>query len=140
MKKTVSIIAALALVLSCTAPKAGEGTVSVIPKPQHLQMDEGSFTITKSTPIFIEAGSEELSRIAGFLNEKLSTAAGFELPVREADLSSKERGIYFLDAGLPTEAYELRVEPDRIVVDYGDGAGAFYGLQTLFQLLPAFFW
>ncbi len=136
MKKCFSIIAALAFVLSCTAPAPQEGTVSVIPKPQHLQMEEGSFTITKSTPIFIEAGSEEMARIAGFLNEKLATAAGFELPVREADLSSRERGIYFLDAGLPTEAYELRVEPERVVVDYGDGAGAFYGLQTLLQLLP----
>ncbi|MBO4571656.1 MAG: family 20 glycosylhydrolase [Bacteroidales bacterium] len=136
MKKIVSIIAAMAFVLSCTAPAGQKGTVSVIPKPHHLEMADGTFTITRSTPVFIEAGSEELERIAGFLNEKLRTAAGFELEVREADLSSHEKGIYFLDAGLSAESYELRVEPGRIVIDYGDGAGAFYGLQTLLQLLP----
>lgn len=51
------------------------------------------------------------------------------------DLTETE-GIFFLNTGLKTEAYSLRIESGRIVIEYGDGAGAFYGLQTLFQLFP----
>ena len=134
MKKIVSIIAAIALAVSCTAPAVRE--INVIPRPAHLQVEEGSFTIRKSTPIFVEAGNEEIVRIAGFLNERLRTAAGFELEIREADLSAHGKGICFLKAEMPSESYELSVEPERIVIGYGDGAGAFYSLQTLLQLLP----
>jgi len=128
---------AFALAVACTPQAEQNEIISVIPQPQHLEQQEGSFAITAKTPIFLDENTEEMQRIAGFLNEKLGTAAGFELDVREADLSSQERGIYFMNAGLPSESYTLHVQPERIVVDYGDGAGAFYALQTLFQLLPS---
>ena len=41
-----------------------------------------------------------------------------------------------MNAGLPEECYELRVEPERIVIDYGTPSGAFYAIQSLLQLFP----
>ena len=38
--------------------------------------------------------------------------------------------------GYPAEGYLLRVEPGRILIEFSDGAGAFYAVQTLLQLLP----
>ncbi|MEV4754188.1 beta-N-acetylhexosaminidase [Micromonospora sp. NPDC049559] len=41
-----------------------------------------------------------------------------------------------LDPALPPEAYRLRVTPERVEIDAAGPAGAFYGAQTLRQLLP----
>ncbi len=82
----------------------------------------------------LEDASEEMLRIVGFLNEKLSKAAGFELQV--VDARPDEDAICFVAAEMPSESYAINVQPATINVEYGDGAGAFYALQTLFQLLP----
>lgn len=111
------------------------GTVSIIPQPRYVQMDEGTFSIDKDTKIFLDEPVEEYMRIAGFLNERLLAAAGFSLEITD-EMTADGNVIFFMNAGLPSEAYGIHVEPNRIVIDYGDGAGAFYALQTIFQLLP----
>ncbi len=133
MRRVVSIIIVLALVLGCRQSGNREAeAICVIPQPSHVQRGEGYFSITKNTVIY--AAGEEILRTAGFLNERLQTVSGFSLKIADVDFSQNE-GIFFLDAGFPSEAYALHVEPGRIVIEYGDGAGAFYGLQTLLQLL-----
>ena len=132
--KRLSIIAAVVAILSSCAQEVSQPQISVIPQPQCIRVDEGTFTITKDTKIFLDYPSEEMLRIAGFLNEKLSKAAGFELEV--VNMPPAENFIAFMNAGLKTECYTINAQPTRIVIDYGDGAGAFYALQTLFQLLP----
>ena len=136
MKRFFSIALLLTALVSCSAPAEREA-VSVIPQPQHLRVDEGHFAITHNVPIYLDERTPEFERIAGFLNERLATAAGFTLKVEEADLRNTEKpGIWFMNAGQSSESYYLQVLPERILVEYGDGAGAFYALQTLLQLLP----
>lgn len=119
----------------CSGPRSGQAPVSVIPQPQHLETAEGRFVIDKTTKIVLYDPSPELERIATFLNDRLEKAAGFRLETVCG--LTEEKAIFFMDAGKESEAYNLHVFPERIVIDYGDGAGAFYALQTLFQLLPA---
>ncbi len=136
MKRFFSIALLLTALVSCSAPAEREA-VSVIPQPQHLRVDEGHFAITRNVPIYLDEKTPEMERIAAFLNERLAASAGFTLKVEEADLRNTEKpGIWFMNAGQPSEAYYLQVLPERILVEYGDGAGAFYALQTLLQLLP----
>ena len=126
------------LLVAAACSQAGHedaGTVSIIPQPRYVQMDEGTFRIDKDTKIFLDEPVEEYMRIAGFLNERLLTAAGFSLEITD-EMTADGNVIFFMNAGLPSEAYGIHVEPNRIVIDYGDGAGAFYALQTIFQLLP----
>ena len=125
----------LLMVVSC-AQKAQDDIVSVIPEPMFMRVDEGVFNVNKDTKLLVDYTSEEMLRIAGFLNEKLSKAAGFELELITDGQMPKENVIAFMNAGMPTEQYVINVNPNMILVDYGDGAGAFYALQTLFQLLP----
>lgn len=135
MNRLVSVIIVLALVLGCKQSGNPEsGAISVIPQPSHVERSEGAFSITRHTLVYAEG--EEILRTVGFFNECLQSVSGFSLEVSPVDFTQTE-GIFFLDAGLPAEAYALHVEPGRIVVEYGDGAGAFYGLQTLFQLMDA---
>ena len=137
MRKAACLAAAL-LLLACTAPKQETRRISLIPEPAFIQTEEGEFRIDKGTKIFIEEGNKEVRRSAGFLNERLQKAAGFSLPIVEDDplRHNGEKGIFILDAGLKPESYHLVVQSGRIVVEHGDGAGAFYALQTLLQLLP----
>ena len=136
MKRFFSIAFLLTAFVSCSAPAVREA-VSVIPQPLHLRVDEGHFAITRDIPLYLDEMTPEFERIAAFLNERLATAAGFSLKVEEADLRNTAKpGIWFLNSGLPSEHYYLQVLPERILVEYGDGAGAFYALQTLLQLLP----
>ncbi|MBQ0093283.1 MAG: family 20 glycosylhydrolase [Bacteroidales bacterium] len=136
-KRIIILLFSAFAVLSCTVNDV-DRTVGVIPQPHHISMPEkaGSFVLDRDCAIFLDEPTEEMYRIAGFLNEKLKKAAGFTLPVKEVNLTPKARGIYFMNAGNPSEAYNLHIMPDMAVVDYGDGAGAFYALQTMFQLLP----
>ena len=135
MNRLVSVIIVLALVLGCKqSGNQQSGAISVIPQPSHVERSEGAFSITRHTLVYAEG--EEILRTVGFFNECLQSVSGFSLEVSPVDFTQTE-GIFFLDAGLPAEAYALHVEPGRIVVEYGDGAGAFYGLQTLFQLMDA---
>ena len=126
------------LLVAAACSQAGHeeaDTVSIIPQPRYVQMDEGTFRIDKDTKIFLDEPVEEYMRIVGFLNERLLAAAGFSLEITD-EMTADGNVIFFMNAGLPSEAYGIHVEPNRIVIDYGDGAGAFYALQTIFQLLP----
>ena len=138
VKRIIILLFSAFAVLSCTVTTVDRTVVSVIPQPQHISMPEkpGSFVLDRDCAIFLDEPTEEMNRIAGFLNERLEKAAGFTLPVKAVDMTAKARGIYFMNAGNPSEAYNLHIMPDMAVVDYGDGAGAFYALQTMFQLLP----
>ena len=131
------IAAALVLLVSC-GQKQEAGEPQVIPQPTFLQRTEGSFCIDRNTPVYVDAGDTALLRTVGFLNERLRKAAGFELKVSTDDplRHGEEKGIFWLQAGYLPESYNLRVTPGRVVVEYADGAGAFYALQTLYQLLP----
>ncbi len=129
----IIILFACLLAASCASVEE-DAMISVIPQPNHIRKDEGEFTINRKTLVYLDESTDEMTRIMGFLNEKLGAAAGFELEL--ADELPADNCICFMNAGLPAEAYCLNVLPNRVVVDYGDGAGAFYALQTIFQLLP----
>lgn len=121
------------VIAGCGTTAVDDGPVSVIPAPSHIEMREGAFTIKPATKIVIGENEAEIARTAGFLNERLRKAAGFELEVTS---EPADGGIFFMEAGLSHESYSIHCSPERIVIEYGDGAGAFYGLQTLLQLLP----
>lgn len=131
--------AVLILLAACSRTEQAPQVISVIPQPAFIETEEGVFELDRKTSIFVESGDSSLIRTAAFLNERLMKAAGFALPVVSGDplQHGGEKGIFMLNAGLKPESYHLRVGSDRVVVDYGDGAGAFYAVQTILQLLPA---
>ena len=134
MKRIFVILSLLAVMVSCGQKKQQDNTISIIPQPQSIVEQDGTFTITKSTRICLDDQSEEMLRVVGFLNERLRQAAGFELETA----GEPERGnfISFRNTAGAPESYTINAKPDSIVVDYADGAGAFYAVQTLLQLLP----
>lgn len=132
----ILFVAACAAALASCSRTVLQDEISIVPLPMHVQRDEGSFALSGGCAVFLDEDEAEFRRIAAFLNGRLESAAGFTLPVRDAGGAPDGRGIFFMNTGLAPEAYTLRVQPDRVVVEYGDGAGAFYALQTLLQLFP----
>lgn len=119
---------------ACTDAGPAENEIRLIPRPVHVESYEGSFPLTERCPIVADTAEADLRRIAGFLNERLRTAAGFELPVVPA---ADCPAVRFVATGhLAAEAYRLFSGPQGVRIEYSDPAGAFYGLQTLLQLLP----
>lgn len=137
MKRFLLVAISLVLVLGCSK-KPVDRPIGIIPQPAFLQQEEGVFTLEKTTPVYVDAGDSSLLRTIGFLNERLEKAAGFSLKVIQDDplRHGQEKGIFLLDAELSKEAYNLEITPGRVLIEYGDGAGAFYAVQTILQLLP----
>ncbi len=136
MKRNLAYLAVLgALLLSC-AEKADRqpAAINLLPVPAHVDRDEGSFRFAGEVKLFLDEDTPEFRRITAFLTERLETAGGIRFSFTEE--KNLPGTIYFMNAGLPEEAYELRAEPQRIVIDYGTPSGAFYAVQTLLQLLP----
>lgn len=136
MKQLTTYLVAALFLASC-ANMQESGEISVIPEPQHVEVssDGQCFNVTRNSKIVLSDPSEEMERIAAFINDRLSSAAGIKLDV--TDQIPQADAIVFMNAGLSHEEYAIHVEPKRVVVEYGDGAGAFYAVQTILQLLPA---
>lgn len=101
---------------------------SIIPTPKSYQEGEGSFCIKSSTLI---SSPSELMPIVDYLLEymPLDYVANRELSEDVIRLTVNPK--------LGREEYRLDVTSDAITICGGDYAGVFYGVQSLFQLLPS---
>jgi len=137
-------IAAIACGLFFAAPKAsanpGEAGVEygIVPKPFSLEArKENPFVIKADTSIVYQ--NEASKPAAEYLQDRIAAATGLQLAVRDSGGSN---------------AIVLRIDPERVEFNEKDAytfesggknititgksaSGLFYGIQTLFQLLPA---
>jgi hexosaminidase len=103
----------------------------LIPKPQSLKLKKGSFTLDKNTTLFC---ASEFEIASDFLQNYLNTGLGFSLQNKsKADANI----IIVKDSSQPKEGYGLEISEKQITIKASDASGAFYGVQTLRQLLPA---
>lgn len=135
--RRAAVCLALALVAVLPAAAGGrihERTISVVPCPETLIRRPGRCLLTERTSLLLSDRS--LEPVAGYFTEKIARSSGIDLKERrEAGNTLALR----LDTqrGIPEEGYELTVAPDGIELVASTGAGIFYGMQTLMQLLPA---
>ena len=128
MINSFRFLAILTFVILHAVPGHGQ---QLIPQPSELAYAEGRFTITPETVIV----PHESDDLAGYLNDHIERVCGFRLQTvphtPETNYISLRRGGH-----LGNEAYTLSIEPEHIIIRGGDRGGVFYGLQTLFQLMP----
>ena len=110
--------------------------VSVIPKPEKIELSSGEFVITNNTVIEC---SGVLTTIAGYFADKVKKSAGVTLNVSEIkkEVGDKISLILTDDSKIGSEGYKLTVTPTTIKISATTPAGIFYAIQTLLQLLPA---
>lgn len=132
MKKFLVSSLGLLLCLATVAQQAPT-TVSIIPQPKSVQVLPGSFKPSKQTLILY--GDPEAKKVADLLNTFLKNNHGITLSAHETKAMAASGQIMVIqDKNLPVEGYTLLVN-DKIIQLRGNGAGLFYGLQTLQQLI-----
>ncbi len=128
----------LILLTSMDRAQDNKDEISIIPKPVEMSRQTGDFIIGPNTSISYARKGTDLTWCANYLATKLGTAAG--LGIKVAPEQSRQGSIVLaVDStrkGLKKEGYELVVTPDRVFITGHDKAGAFYGVETLLQLLP----
>ena len=130
------LVAALLLSSQAALPPA---LLAVVPRPVRIERGEGAFVLGPATRLRADAS---LRRTAELLQEELRRATGWSFPLLDsfapADPGAPEIRLR-IDrslAGLGSEGYRLTSTPGGVEISAAAAAGAFYGVQTLRQLLP----
>ena len=128
------------LLLAFVAGSAGAQSTepSIIPRPTTMTSGRGMFRLTERTTI-VATRADSLA--ARRLARDLAPATGWDLPIRFAAVTSGNRIVFRraakTDTTLGDEGYRLDVKPGVVTITSGGAAGAFYGVQSLKQLLPS---
>lgn len=137
------------LTVSQPPPPVTGATPAIIPLPVTLQTRPGVFTLcpAQSPPpvpsralikILYDGASQQTAQ---YLETALAKSTGYQFnlvastatnPVKNAILITTSNALSSLGA----EGYELTVAPDSVFIRAPKQAGAFYGVQSLLQLLP----
>ncbi len=143
MKQPFFLFLFALLVFSCNNEKKStpidSGTDTryhIIPQPVSLTAKTGDFKITGDTKILLASSDEGLKTAAAHLASLLIKATGTTIAPAEGD-EGKDAFLFQLDPSITNdEGYSLIVTPYDVTIKAKTGAGAFYAVQTLRQLMP----
>ncbi len=124
------ILAVLAIAL------AWDSIPAIIPRPAQVTVRPGAFTLKAGTVIVTDRA---LRGLGERLADDLFPATGLRLAVRTVAPAGTEAISIRLDSSLARlgdEGYRLDASPSRVAIRAYRAAGAFYGIETLRQLLP----
>jgi len=127
----MSMLAALAIAF------ASDSVPAVVPRPAHVTVQAGAFTLRAGTVIVTDRALRGLGELLG---DYLFPATGLRLAVRTAAPTGTQAISLRLDSSLArlgAEGYRLDAGPSHVAIRAYRAAGAFYGIQTLRQLFPA---
>lgn len=111
--------------------------LQIVPFPAKISEQPGNFEILRNTTIFIKNTTPEQIKLAASITVKVKNSSGFELST-VTTLPDENVISIVIDSSqnIASEGYQLNVSPKSIQILSKTSAGAFYGIQTLFQLLP----
>lgn len=142
MHSTKILLVISLIILTLTSFSQDKSSIQVIPEPAQLKLKSGQFTFTPQTVVLLGDRNVDMKQVAQFFAEHLKVMGGPELQVGQ--YNPAEKRVHAVILAHPKEriwfhpeGYSLKITPDQIVVHATTGAGFFYGIQTLLQLLPA---
>lgn len=110
--------------------------LGLIPEPMSYVLGEGSFEFNAQTRL-VYPKAREWKPVVRHFRDQLHQSSGFRLK----SASTPGRNILHVEQtdrdDLGEEGYELTATPTGIRIAANTPRGAFYGIQTLLQLLPA---
>ncbi|MEQ7801573.1 family 20 glycosylhydrolase [Pedobacter sp. ASV1-7] len=133
MKKLLSIVLLAFLYVSTSAQS--DLNMGIIPAPVSIKKNSGTFKLDKT--VVLVSNDIKNAKSADLLNAFIVTKAGFSFREVKSTTAS-DRSIVLNSAGaekLPDEGYSIHVSSKSITVT-GKGAGLFYGVQSLIQMMP----
>ena len=120
------------LIISCQQKDGNhsKNSIAIIPQPQEIEIIDTHFSLDQNTTLFYE---KEFETAGAFLKKYIKKGAGFELQATGKDYAHIV--ISKVDS-LPAEGYSLEVAKNTISIKSSDANGAFWGVQSLRQLMP----
>lgn len=153
----VSCFICLLIILFSLNTKSAEKPI-IFPIPQQLQITQDIFVVDETISILVpeNAGEKDIA-LSRFLIRELSDKYGVALKIKKTNLIPKDEKMILMgslnnplvkkycsdhkleltDMKPGPEGYILHVEKNRIVIAGSDEQGAFFGLQSLRQLIMA---
>jgi len=121
-----------------SVPVNAENKISVIPQPLSVTAASGSFDIKPGTSILIDPGNADLKRNASILSSHIKSLTGYSVPVKTNGKTANSIRLTLSDApdSLGKEGYLMISGPEGVTIRANSAQGIFYGMQTLYQLMP----
>lgn len=115
---------------------AADTTIAIIPEPVSLQKGKGSFSLPEKVTIAAPA-TTEAGWVVRTFSERWQKASGQTIAkTNAANATIRLVNANSSDVNLGKEGYRLMVNQKGIEISAASPAGWFYGIQTLFQLMP----
>ncbi|MDI3319248.1 family 20 glycosylhydrolase [Pinibacter soli] len=109
---------------------------NIIPQPAQLKAQPGNFVISNKT-VLVSPTDNSFYNETGFLRNLIQNYIGVNALKFQKSATANAIVLKY-DASLKqAEAYSLTITPKTITLAAKDGAGMFYAIETLRQLLPA---
>jgi hexosaminidase len=142
MKYNLLFLIGIVFFWGCSDKQASNTQPSIIPIPNQLELKKGSFRINGRTDIVFNSDNDNVKALADGLKSKLSAFIGKELKTSQLEGTQSKNSILLnldetLNGTLGKEGYKMSVESSGIEISAPEAAGLFYGVQSLYQLLPA---
>ncbi len=142
MKKTFLCAVVTLLSLASTAKTPAE--ISIIPRPQSVEVLKGQFKIIGATVNCDQSFDTQSQKAASIFTNQLTIATGRTSTfacnpgIADAAASGKIKGIVFLkDNSLAAEEYSIEANSKTVTIKASEFHGVLYAIQTIKQLLPA---
>lgn len=136
MKKIILFLALSFMGLQLFGNNSEDG-IHIIPEPVSLTKKAGEFELSEKI-VISSPQSEEMKLVNATLELKLSEATNRSVEIKSN--ASDAQIILALntqtDTTIGDEGYKLSVSSEKVIIHANKPAGLFYGIQTLFQLLP----
>jgi len=112
--------------------------INIIPQPVKVEMKEGYFILNEKVPICYN--DLQLKNLAVFTSETINSLVKLQLETKGySGIKSNAKAINLIidpDANTAGEGYILNVSSKEIIIKSVTSQGLFYGVQSLFQLIP----
>ncbi|MCC8425915.1 family 20 glycosylhydrolase [Mucilaginibacter sp. UR6-11] len=136
MYKKIFLLLVAFFSLSLANAQDKDPNVGIIPAPVSVKKASGTFILSQETQLFADSVD---NKAVVFLSDYLKNTAMLHMPVKLNSGNKVGNSVVLTSAGtdgLPAEGYRLTITPTNITIA-AKGAGLFYGIQTLIQLIPA---
>jgi len=118
-------------VLGCTKKETSTVEVSIVPKPNHLVVDDTkAFNINEETKLVFEG---DLKPFDQTIHDYLEAITGYGLAIETTPASNSIS--FSIDNSQPKEAYSINSSQQKISITGGSGKGLMHAFQTLRQIL-----
>ncbi|OJV98533.1 MAG: hypothetical protein BGO52_12050 [Sphingobacteriales bacterium 44-61] len=114
-----------------------ESTYPLIPYPSSLSPGKGNFLLTKKTVLLKQDNAPTFLNEQHFLQQMLFNCLGDSLSTARTTSGQTYIQLKYDPAISGSESYKLNITPNAITLSAKNGAGMFYALETLRQLMPA---